>query len=161
MKSATWNPRAGYAFTTCALLARNNEQRKRITMKLRPITFTAVCAALLATASIADAQAPEAKGPHGRGHRGHRGNPLEHMTRNLDLTPEQQAKIQPIIDQAKPQIAAIQQEAKQKAKAVRDNTVAQIRPLLTPEQQQKFDTLQKAREEMRNARKAMREAKQQ
>ena len=83
------------------------------------------------------------------------------MTRNLDLTPEQQAKIQPIIDQARPQIVAIHEEAKQKSKAVRDNTVAQIRPILTPEQQQKFDALQKAREDMRNARRAMREAKQQ
>lgn len=130
-------------------------------MKLRSITFTAVCAALLATASIADAQAPGPKGSHGRGHRGHRGNPLEHMTRNLDLTPEQQTKIQPIIEQTKPQIAAIRQEAMQKTKAVRENTVSQIRPLLTPEQQQKFDAMQKAREDMRNARRAMREAKQQ
>ena len=120
-----------------------------------------MCAALLATASMADAQAPGLKGGHGRGHRGHRGNPLEHMTRNLDLTPEQQTKIQPIIDQTKPQIAAIRQEAMQKAKTVRENTVSQLRPLLTPEQQQKFDAMQKAREDMRNARRAMREAKQQ
>ena len=129
-------------------------------MKFRSITFTALCAALLATTSIADPQGPGLKGGH-RGHRGARGNPLEHMTRNLDLTAEQQVKIQPIVEQAKPQIAAIRQEAMQKAKAVRENTVSQIRPLLTPEQQQKFDAMQKAREDMRNARRAMREAKQQ
>ena len=130
-------------------------------MKLSLITFTAACAALLATTTIAVAQAPGFKGPHGHGHRGHRGNPLEHMTRNLDLTAEQQAKIQPIIEQSRPQLIAIRQEAQQKAKAVRDNTVSQIRPILTPEQQQKFDALQKAREDMRAARRAMREAKQQ
>ena len=130
-------------------------------MKFRSITFTALCTALLATTSIADPQGPGLKGTHGRGHRGDRGNPLEHMTRNLDLTAEQQAKIQPIIEQARPQIAAIRQEAMQKAKAVRENTVSQVRPLLTPEQQQKFDAMQKAREDMRNARRAMREAKQQ
>ena len=130
-------------------------------MKLRLITLTAACATLLATTSIAAAQAPGFKGPHGRGHRGHRGNPLQHMTRNLDLTAEQQAKIQPILEQSRPQLVAIRQEAMQKAKAVRDNTVTQIRPILTPEQQQKFDALQKAREDMRNARRAMREAKQQ
>jgi Spy/CpxP family protein refolding chaperone len=123
-------------------------------MKLRLITLTAAGVALFATTSIGLAQEKnwQSRGFH------ERGNPVEHLTKALDLTPEQQAKIQPIFDQAKPQIRAARQEAMQKIKAIRDTTVAQIRPVLTPAQQQKFDTLQKAREDMRKAREEMRDA---
>ena len=62
----------------------------------------------------------------------------ERLTQDLNLTPEQQTKVQPMIDQAKPQIAAIRREAMQKTKAVMD-TMTQIRPLLTPDQQKKLD----------------------
>jgi Spy/CpxP family protein refolding chaperone len=113
---------------------------------------------MLATISLANAQ--DAKGQDEQNRRHHRrGNPMEHMTRNLDLTPDQQAKIQPILDQAKPQLIAARKESMEKVKAIRDNTRSQIRPLLTPEQQQKFDALQKAREDMRKARQEMREAR--
>ena len=43
----------------------------------------------------------------------------------------------------------------QKTKAIMDNAVLQIRPLLTPEQQTKFDAQQKARQDMHNARKEL------
>jgi protein CpxP len=129
------------------------------TMKSRFITLSAACLALFATASIGQAQDPAAKN-NDRPHRWHhkRGNPVEHLTKALDLTPEQQAKIQPIFDQAKPQMKAARQEAKQKVMAIRENTMAQIRPILTPEQQQKFDSLKKAREDMRKAHQEMRDA---
>ena len=63
----------------------------------------------------------------------------------MNLTPEQKAKVQPIIDQATPQIENIRREAMQKTKAVMDNAMAQIRPLLTPEQQKKLDESQNDR----------------
>ncbi len=111
---------------------------------------------MLATISIANAQNPTAKDPSGNGPRHHQwGNALEHMTKTLDLTSEQQAKIRPIIEQAKPQVMAIRQEARQKIKTIHDNIRSQIRPLLTPPQQQKFDAIQKAREDMRKAREEM------
>ena len=75
-----------------------------------------------------------------------RGRGLERLTEGLNLTPDQQAKVQPIIDQAQPQIAAIHREAMQKMKAVAENTASQIRPLLTPEQQKRLDDNQKARQ---------------
>lgn len=129
-------------------------------MKLRQITLTATCLALFGTLSLAHAQDPQ--GQDWKNRRDHkRENILEHMTKNLELTPEQQAKIQPILDQAKPQVAAARQEAMGKMKAVRDATRAQIRALLTPAQQQKFDALQKAREDMRKARQEMRDARKQ
>ena len=102
------------------------------------------------------------EGGHGPGHRKMMfggGKALEHLTKDLELTPQQQAQVQPIIDQAKPQIRAIHQEAMQKTRAVMENSAAQIRPLLTAEQQQKFDALRKAHEDMIAARKALHEAK--
>ena len=65
------------------------------------------------------------------------------------------SEVQPLIDQARPQIIAIHKDAMQKTQAVIDNTMSQIRPLLTADQQKKFDALQKARQDMRNARQEM------
>ena len=131
-------------------------------MKLRLITLTAACAAMLATISIGHAQEPAEKDAGGHRHRHQKwGNALEHMTKTLDLTPDQQAKIGPILEQAKPQLKAAHQESKEKMRAVRDNVRSQIRPLLTPVQQQKWDAIQKARDDMRKAREALRAAEQQ
>src|ERR1700730_3201618 len=128
-------------------------------MKRRLITLTATCAAMLATISIVNAQDPAAKDSSENGPRHHKwGNALEHMTKTLDLTPEQQAKVRPILEQARPQIAAARQESRQKIKAIRDNTRSQIRPLLTAPQQQKLDAIHKAHEDMLKARQEMREA---
>src|SRR5438445_3476216 len=91
----------------------------------------------------------QAQPGHGGG--GRHGFGLEHLTKQLNLTADQQTKVQPIIDQAKPQIAAIHQEAMQKMKAVMDSTTSQIRPLLTADQQKKLDDIQKARHERMNA----------
>jgi Spy/CpxP family protein refolding chaperone len=92
----------------------------------------------------------QAQGRHGGGARGHG---LEELTEGLNLTPDQQAKIQPLIGQAKPQIAEIHREAMQKIRSIITSTVSQIRPLLTPEQQKKLDENQNARRGKMNARK--------
>jgi Spy/CpxP family protein refolding chaperone len=128
-------------------------------------TLIAVTAsAALALGSLAVyAQGPDgARKMHGGpGGHGGWGNPLEHLTKELNLTPQQQAQVQPIVDQAKPQIQAIHQEAMQKAKAVMDSTEAQIRPLLTAEQQAKLDSIKKAHQDMHAAMKELHDAKQQ
>lgn len=72
---------------------------------------------------------------------------MERLTKPLNLTPEQQAKVQPLVDQASPQIMAIHREAMQKTKAIMDRTMDQIRPMLTPEQQQKLDSMKQAHEQ--------------
>jgi len=92
----------------------------------------------------------QAQNPRGGGAKGHR---LEQLTEGLNLTPDQQAKVQPLIDQAKPQIAEIHREAMQKMKSVITSTASQIRPLLTAEQQKKLDENQNARRGKMNARK--------
>jgi Spy/CpxP family protein refolding chaperone len=85
---------------------------------------------------------------------------LKGITDKLNLTADQQAKVQPILDAAKPQIAAIHQEAMQKMKTVMDGTVSQIRPLLNPDQQKKLDDIQKAHQDMMNAHKELQNAMQ-
>jgi Spy/CpxP family protein refolding chaperone len=125
-------------------------------MKRKLITLTAVCVVSLGTIAIVNAEDSTEAGPEGHRHREmdrHRwGNPLDKLDETLNLTADQKVKVQPIVDQAKPQIQAIHQEAMQKTKAIMDNTMAQIRPLLTPEQQQKLDGMQKAHKKMRGPR---------
>src|SRR3954465_12114027 len=111
----------------------------------------------LAAISVISAGLAIAQG-HGGPEGFHRGNPLEHLTKSLNLTADQQAKVQPIVDQAKPQLKAIHQEAMAKAKGVLENAMAQIRPLLTPEQQAKADQMQKAHQDMHKAMKEMHDA---
>jgi Spy/CpxP family protein refolding chaperone len=95
--------------------------------------LTLAAAGLIVLCGLAVVQAQDR---HGGGARGHG---LEQLTQGLNLTPDQQAKVQPIIDQAQPKIAEIHREAMQKMKAVMASTVSDIRPLLTPEQQKKLD----------------------
>ena len=114
-------------------------------MKRSLLTLAAISAI---SAGLAFAQGP---GPHG----GHGEFGLEHMTKSLNLTADQQAKVKPILDAAKPQLQAIHQDAMTKAQAVHDSVASQIRPLLTADQQSKFDQLQKAHQDMMNAAKEM------
>ena len=116
-----------------------------------------ILVAALTFAGFGFAQPPPGGPHHGEGF-GHR-NPLEEMTESLTLTPEQKAKVQPIIDQAKPQLKAIHEEAMTKAKSVVDASIAQIRPLLTAGQQTKLDAQIKAHEDLMNAMKEMHDAK--
>src|SRR5438132_154865 len=126
-------------------------------MKRSLFLLTAVVALVLGGLAIAFAEV--GAGPDGhRGWRGAHGFGLEHMTKALNLTPEQQGKVQPIVDQTRPQIMAIHRDAMQKAHAVVDQAMSQIRPLLTPEQQKKLDDVQKAHEDMRKAREGLRAA---
>src|SRR5437762_8842536 len=109
-------------------------------MKRNLLTLMAAGAIMLGCFVMVQAQ----PGPGGGGPRHGKRFMLERITKDLNLTSEQQTKVQPIIDQAKPQLAAIHQEAMQKMKAVMDSTMSQIRPLLTPDQQKKLDDIQKS-----------------
>jgi hypothetical protein len=116
-------------------------------------TLTLIAAIALGAFSFLQAQPPG--GPHAGWHM----NPLEEMSSTLNLTDAQKAKVQPIVDQAKPQLQAIHQEAMTKAKAVIDGSLTQIRPLLTAEQQTKLDAIVKAHQDMHNAMKELHDAK--
>ena len=117
-------------------------------MKRNLLTFTAVGALALAGYAFAEPQG-EFGGRHGGWHG--QGFAMGHLTKALNLTPDQESKVQPLVDQARPQIIAIHKDAMEKTHAIIDKTMSQIRPVLTPEQQKKFDALQKARQDMRSA----------
>jgi Spy/CpxP family protein refolding chaperone len=123
-------------------------------MKRKLLAVVAAGAIVLGGFVVVQAQ----PGPGGPGCPHGHGFGLRGITEKLNLTSEQQTKVQPILDQAKPQIAAIHQEAMQKAKTVIDSTLSQIRPLLTADQQKKLDAIQKAHEDMMNARKELHDA---
>jgi periplasmic protein CpxP/Spy len=120
-------------------------------MKLKLISLTAIGAFALGTSAFA--QTPQPDGQGGPGQRGHHGgdrhSSLEKTMEQLNLTPEQKAKVQPVIDQATPQLENIRREAMQKTRAVMENAMAQIRPMLTPDQQKKLD---EAKNERRSGR---------
>ena len=113
-------------------------------MKIKLITLTTLGALSLGSSAFAQEPTTAAQDQQG-GRGGSRHNSLQRATEQLNLTPEQKAKVQPIVDQATPQIENIRREAMQKTKAVMDNAMAQIRPLLTPEQQKSFDDAQNDR----------------
>src|SRR2546428_11612822 len=117
-------------------------------MKRNLLTFTAVGALALAGYAFAEPQ-DGFGGRHGGWHG--QGFAMEHLTKSLNLTPDQQSKVQPLIDQARPQIIAIHKDAMEKTHAVMEKTASQIRPILTADQQKKLDALQKAHQDMRNA----------
>ena len=85
---------------------------------------------------------------------------LKGITDKLDLTADQQTKVQPILDAAKPQIVAIHQEAMQKMHTVMNSTLSQIRPILTADQLKKLDAIEKAQQDMLNAKKQLHDAMQ-
>ncbi len=124
-------------------------------MKRNLLTLAAIGA--LALAGYAFAEGHGGPGGHHGGWHG-QGLAMGHLTKALNLTAEQQAKVQPLIDQARPQIVAIHKDAMEKTHAIMDKTMSQIRPMLTPDQQKKFDDLQKARQDMRNAMQEMHNA---
>ncbi len=120
--------------------------------------LTVVAAGAIALGGFVVVQAQPGSGGHGGWH-GHAFG-LQGITKQLDLTSDQQTKVQPIVDAAKPQIAAIHQEAMQKMKTVMDSSLSQIRPLLNPDQQKKLDDIQKAHQDMMNAHKELHNAMQ-
>ena len=123
-------------------------------MKRNVLALTVAGAIALGGFFVVQAQ----PGPGGAGHRHGHAFGLKGITEKLDLTAEQQAKLQPILDQAKPQIAAIHQEAMQKVHTVMNSTLSQIRPMLTADQQQKLDAIEKAHQDMLNAKKQLHDA---
>jgi Spy/CpxP family protein refolding chaperone len=122
-------------------------------MKRNLLILAAVGAIALGGFTVAQAQGH--CGWHGQG------LSLEQLTKTYNLTADQQAKIGPLLDQAKPQIAAIHKEAMQKVEGVVSSTMSQVRPLLNSGQQAKFDAMQKAKVDMQNATQEMKSARSQ
>ena len=68
-----------------------------------------------------------------------KGNRFEEMKRDLNLTDQQASAIQSIIEQSREKYRALRSETSPRFDAVRAEAQTQIRALLNPEQQQRFD----------------------
>jgi len=69
------------------------------------------------------------------------GGLLGHLTQALSLSGSQQAQIAPILEQAKPQLKTIHDNAVAQRKTVIESVSSQVTPLLTADQQAKFAQL--------------------
>ena len=71
-----------------------------------------------------------------------RHDPMARAIEQLNLTADQKTKVQPILDAAKPQMEQIHRDAMEKSKALMNDTMAKIKPMLTTEQQSQLDQIQ-------------------
>jgi hypothetical protein len=67
-----------------------------------------------------------------------KGRILEHLDRELDLTPEQHARLDTVLTLREMDLRAIMTEALPRVDSIATRTRAEIRTVLTPEQQEKF-----------------------
>lgn len=79
---------------------------------------------------------------------------LQHMTKMLNLTDDQQQKIKPILENESQQMQSLQQDTTMsqqdrwgKMRQIRTQTREQIKPILTADQQQKWEQMQNRRRE--------------
>ena len=110
----------------------------------KPIVYIVVVLALSLAPVAAYAQMQGA-GPGGPPSADQR---LQRMTQMLDLTADQQEKIKPILESETTQMQQLRSDTSlsrenrmTKMKEIRDNTVSQINPILTPDQQKKYAEL--------------------
>ena len=67
---------------------------------------------------------------------------VDHFSSKLSLNAEQRQKVSSILELQKPKIEALRTECRPKFEAVRNETSSEIRKVLSPEQQSKFDIMQ-------------------
>jgi Spy/CpxP family protein refolding chaperone len=66
----------------------------------------------------------------------------EHFRRALDLTPEQENKMGPIIEAISAKLETIRIETAERVRTVMEESKREVAPLLTPEQQKKLEKLE-------------------
>lgn len=84
-----------------------------------------------------------------RGRRNGKGDGLERMKRDLNLSDSQATEIRAILDQTRNEYRALREECRPRYDAVRQSARSRIRALLAPDQQQRFDALAAERDARR------------
>jgi Spy/CpxP family protein refolding chaperone len=80
--------------------------------------------------------------PHRRwGHGQFQAHPMQRFSSQLKLTPEQRTQVAAILEAKRLKIDAFRAEMKPKFEEIRTSTSAEIRQILTPEQQRRFDEM--------------------
>lgn len=118
-------------------------------MKKLQVIFTAMLLSLSVAAfaqSSPDTQASQ--GEHqgrGRGQGMNADDQLQRMSRMLNLTDDQKAKIKPILEEQSSKMHELmqdtsisQEDKRSRFQAIHQDTMSQIKPILTPDQQQKL-----------------------
>ena len=67
---------------------------------------------------------------------------LDRFSSTLRLTPEQRSRVGAILDAKRQKMDALRAEIRPRFEEIRTSTGAEIRPLLSPEQQRTFDVMQ-------------------
>jgi hypothetical protein len=81
---------------------------------------------------------------------GNHNHAVDMLDSKLSLTPDEKVKIEKVFDDNAPSVEAVRLETNAKLQTIRDKTSAQIRLLLTTDQQQKFDALKAEWDKKRN-----------
>jgi Spy/CpxP family protein refolding chaperone len=76
----------------------------------------------------------------------------QHLRQELQLTPEQSAKVTPIIERMSAQLETIRQETSARVTQTMNESHQEMLPLLTPEQRQKLADLRRRHEHMMHRR---------
>jgi Spy/CpxP family protein refolding chaperone len=92
-------------------------------------------------------------GPPGRARMAFR---VEAMARRLDLSTEQRTKIEKILDAHEQERRALMERCAPDHRTLKDKVDGEIRAVLEPEQQKKFDEMQRTMEKRRNDRRGPR-----
>ncbi len=72
---------------------------------------------------------------------------MDKLTRELNLTSDQQSKVKAAFDEQKPKIEALHKEMAEKRKALMEETDGKIEAVLTPEQKTKYEKIKAERRE--------------
>jgi protein CpxP len=128
--------------------------------KFRTLLFAVVVFfACSVTTRAQDAGTPDSKAQaqtENGMHHGQRAGQLERLSKELNLTDEQKAKVKPISEEQTKQMLATQEDSSltqeqkhDKMKQIHETTHSQINDILTPEQQKKFAALKEQQKEHR------------
>lgn len=100
----------------------------------------------------------QAESQNGAHHMQHQSR-LEYMSKELNLTDDQKAKIKPVLEDEMSKMKSVrddtslsQDQKRDKMKDIRENTDSQITGVLTPDQQKKYEDM-KAREKAQHQQK--------
>ena len=72
---------------------------------------------------------------------------MQKLTRDLDLTPEQQKKIEPILEEVHRELSALRRKSLPEMRKIRENSFALIKKELNEDQQKKLEDLRKQTKE--------------
>jgi Spy/CpxP family protein refolding chaperone len=86
--------------------------------------------------------------PH-RGEKEMKDRMLEHLSKELQLSEEQKQQVAVIFESKRPQMTALHEEMRPRFEALRNATRAEIKKILTPEQQEKADEMEAEMEKHR------------